>query len=135
MKNGGAKSLKFTTTAGDIANRYDFYISKALGVIASTKATVTFYAKSNAEVQFQLCYDGFSFLSEETESKPIMNNDKIVTIEGNNQWKKYSVKIYGSPFQNHKWDFSKPMSLNLSVTKQTLASDLELYLDDVEYVK
>ena len=130
-KNKGKTSLKITAAASDITARYYVGIAKGLGIVPKLKYTLSFYAKSNIDVQLNSYYGGS--VIKDGESKGVINPGDVITVLGTNKWEKYTLKLKGNLFSGGGvWDFSKPTILNFFLNKQILSEKLELYIDDIE---
>ncbi len=129
-KNKGKNSLKITAT-GEILARFNVAITKKLGIVSKLTYTLTFWAKSNADVKLNCNYDGF-IIKEGTAVKASAPGDGI-KILGTNKWEKYTVQLKGKLFSGGgTWDLTQPINFNLGLEKQTLSDNLEFYIDDLE---
>jgi len=129
-KHQGNKSVKITAT-GEIAARYYVTLIKKLGIVSKLNYTFTFWAKSNTDVKLNCNFDGFC-LKEGVSTKTGTPGD-VITISGNNKWKKYTLVLKGKTFSNFSsFDFTQPANFNLGLEKQNISENLELYIDDLE---
>ncbi|MEI7502872.1 MAG: carbohydrate binding domain-containing protein [Paludibacter sp.] len=129
-KNKGKNSLKMTAI-GEVLARYNVTIIKKLGIVPKLNYTLTFWAKSNADVKLNCNYDGF-IIKEGTAVKASAPGDGI-KILGTNKWEKYTVQLKGKLFSGGgTWDLTQPINFNLGLEKQTLSDNLEFYIDDLE---
>jgi hypothetical protein len=129
-KNQGKTSLKITVAPCEILARYNVSIAKGLGLVPKIKYTLSFWAKSNIDVQLNVFFNG-SALKDGVSTASLTPGD-VIKVIGTNKWEKYTVKLTGKMFSGLVWDLTQPTGFNLGLQKQTISEDLVLYIDDLE---
>jgi hypothetical protein len=127
----GKKSIKMSIPACTVKSRGDIYFAHNLDFKDKQNMTLNFYAKSANAIKLSVFIAGFQLKS----GRPSAGNGKVVSLTGNNVWKKYTVKLNLMPNSTGTWDFSKNMAFAIGFNPQILESENVIYFDEMEVIE